>query len=66
MTIRTPEKWNMRNDADVIYHLWSIVLAGGGNEIGPDDQAVARRGAPETILHIHGHQVYASTYCGPS
>jgi mannose-1-phosphate guanylyltransferase len=36
MTIRTPEKWNMRNDVDVIPHLWSIVLAGGeGTRLAP-------------------------------
>lgn len=36
MTIRTPEKWNMRNDVDIIPHLWSIVLAGGeGTRLAP-------------------------------
>jgi mannose-1-phosphate guanylyltransferase len=36
MTIPITEKWNVRNDLDVIPHLWSIVLAGGeGTRLAP-------------------------------
>jgi hypothetical protein len=36
MTIPTPEKWKMPKNADVIPHLWSIVLAGGeGTRLAP-------------------------------
>ncbi|MDH4098599.1 MAG: sugar phosphate nucleotidyltransferase [Nitrospira sp.] len=36
MTMHTTEKWNMRDNEEVIPHLWSIVLAGGeGTRLAP-------------------------------